>query len=154
MESAVCHALANLDPSAVNVGLICELLVWYKSCGGIDAALEKVGTPRSSSRGRDRNLGGAVLVFLPGTVGASAHGLHATIACMHLQLACTRRLHAPAACMRPQLACARSLHAPTGIICARPRSMHVQLACTACMRPHTVALALPVGQKPTTDGTH
>ena len=66
-DSAVCRALASLDSSAVNVGLICDLLIWYKSTGGIGEALDRLGAPRASCKGRDRDLGGAVLVFLPGT---------------------------------------------------------------------------------------
>jgi ATP-dependent RNA helicase DHX57 len=62
-----CRALAILDPSAVNVALICELLIWFKSCGGVDAALEKVcGSGGSRRSGGGGNLGGACLVFLPG----------------------------------------------------------------------------------------
>ena len=66
-DSAVCRALTSLDSSAVNVDLICDLLIWYKSTGGVGEALDRLGAPRASCKGRERSLGGAVLVFLPGT---------------------------------------------------------------------------------------
>lgn len=64
-----CRALASLDPSAVNVALICELVVWFKQCGGVAAALQKVGArdAMDACDGGGRSLGGACLVFLPGT---------------------------------------------------------------------------------------
>jgi len=84
-----CRALATLDPSAIDVELIVQLLEWFKRCGGVGEALRRVGGEHGSGGdggdgggggggdggggggggGGDggRALGGAALVFLPGT---------------------------------------------------------------------------------------
>ena len=63
-EQSVCRAMAALDPDAVNVALVTELVIWFQRCGGLAGALQAVGAVGANS---SDNRGEAVLVFLPGT---------------------------------------------------------------------------------------
>jgi ATP-dependent RNA helicase DHX57 len=63
-EQSVCRAMAALDPDAVNVALVTELVIWFQRCGGLAGALQAVGAVGANSCD---NRGEAVLVFLPGT---------------------------------------------------------------------------------------
>jgi len=56
--------MAALDPDAVNVALVTELVIWFQRCGGLAGALQAVGAVGANS---GDNRGEAVLVFLPGT---------------------------------------------------------------------------------------
>jgi len=75
MPSSVHTTMASLDEDAVNVQLIVELCQWYKSRGGVEAALRHCDRARlgrgtgssSSSSGGGSGDALAVLVFLPGT---------------------------------------------------------------------------------------
>ena len=64
-EQSVCRAMAALDPDAVNVALVTELVIWFQRCGGLAGALQAVGAVGANSCD---NRGEAVLVFLPGTM--------------------------------------------------------------------------------------
>jgi len=77
MPSSVHSTMAALDEDAVNVQLIVELCQWYKSRGGVEAALRhcdraRLGRGSGSSGSSSSGSSGsgdalAVLVFLPGT---------------------------------------------------------------------------------------
>lgn len=67
-DMGVCRALAALDPDALNVTLVCELVMWFRRCGSLSRALHSVGASDSRSEAAaQENKGEAVLVFLPGT---------------------------------------------------------------------------------------
>jgi len=67
-DQGVCRAMAALDPDALNIALVCDLVSWFRRQGSLSGALRAVG---ASDGDRDsasmENKGEAVLVFLPGT---------------------------------------------------------------------------------------
>ena len=70
-HTSVCRALAALDPDALNVALVCELVMWFRRCGSLSKALHAVGASDGKAdawvHDNNDNKGEAVLVFLPGT---------------------------------------------------------------------------------------